>query len=150
MNSSERLYSILIADDDPDDILFAKKAFQDLGFPGNLQTAKNGEELINYLNECISESDSDYVIPDLILLDLNMPLKNGWEALEEIRSLKRLKDVSVVIWTANENDDDRLRSIEMGADYYISKPCDYADLLSSIGSLLKIFFGFPQMKEVNA
>ena len=149
MHFAEKLFTVLIADDDSDDILFTQKAFQDLGFRAYLQTVKNGEELLIYLDKYISDNDPHLIIPDLILLDLNMPVKNGWETLEKIRSLKRLRDISVVIWTANESDKDRLRSIEMGADYYITKPRGYTDLLSCISFLLKIFCGFPRMKEVS-
>ena len=139
MENNESSFTILIADDDPDDRLFAEKAFLELGFTGQLLMVKDGEELLNYLNMCISGDDPQYVIPDFILLDLNMPVKSGWESLEEIRSLKRLQDVSVVIWTAYESDEDRLKSIEMGAEYYLTKPRGYSDLISSISSLMKIF-----------
>ncbi len=145
MNSQKlynRIFTILIAEDDPDDRLFAEKAFKDLGIPESLRMVKNGDELLNYLDKCLTCDEQQMsMIPDFILLDLNMPEKSGWETLEEIKRARGLQDIPVVIWTGSDADEDRLRSIEMGAEYFITKPDDYSDLLSSIHSLIKLFCG---------
>ena len=150
MDSSNRTFSVLLADDDPDDRFFAEKAFKDLGIPGSLKMVKNGEELLHYLDQCINCRDQQqFIVPDFILLDLNMPEKNGWEALDEIKIIRGLQDIPVIIWTTSDADEDRLRSIEMGADYFITKPRDYSALLSSIHSLVRIFCGDYKRREVE-
>lgn len=142
MDSHNRKFTILMAEDDPDDRLFAEKAFKDLGIPESLRMVKNGDELLHYLDQCITCNDQpQYIIPEFILLDLNMPEKNGWETLEEIKRARGLQDIPVVIWTDSDADEDRLRSIEMGAEYFITKPGAYSDLLSGIHSLIRLFCG---------
>ena len=150
MGSNNRVFTILMADDDPDDRLFAKKAFNELGISESLLMAENGEELLSYLDQCITISEQQqFTIPDLILLDLNMPEKSGWVILEEIKKVRTLQDIPIVIWTGSDNDEDRLRSIEMGADYFITKPGNYSDLLSGIRSLIKLFCGNYQNRKVE-
>ena len=140
MDSNNRVFTILMADDDPDDRLFAEKAFNELGISESLLMAENGEELLSYLDQCITISEQQqFTIPDFILLDLNMPEKSGWMILEEIKKVRTLQDIPIVIWTGSDNDEDRLRSIEMGADYFVTKPQSYNSLLSSMRFLIKLF-----------
>ena len=142
MDSNNRVFTILMADDDPDDRLFAEKAFNELGISESLLMAENGEELLSYLDQCIAISEQQqFTIPDFILLDLNMPEKSGWVILEEIKKVRTLQDIPIVIWTGSDNDEDRLRSIEMGADYFITKPRSYNGLLSGMRFLIKLFCG---------
>jgi len=142
-------FTIVIADDDPDDRFLAESAFKELGIPGSLIMAKSGEELLHYLDKCISCEDQEYIPPEFILLDLNMPEKSGWDILEEIKEIRTLQDIPIVIWTGSESDEDRLLSIELGADYFVTKPSEYSDLLSCIHSLIRIFCGSRENTKVK-
>lgn len=138
MNTINGSSTIVIADDDPDDRFIAQKAFEDLGFSGSLRFARDGVELLNYMTSCATNFDHRFcTLPELILLDLNMPLKDGWESLEEIKKLPGLQDIPVIIWTTSNDDEDRLRSIEMGASDFITKPGSYKKLLDSFLCLIE-------------
>jgi len=150
MNPRNRMFTILMAEDDPDDRLIVENVFKDLGISESLRMVKNGNELLNYLEQCITCNDQqEFMIPVFILLDLKMPEKNGWETLGEIKRVGGLQDIPIVIWTGSDADEDRLRSIEMGAEYFITKPSDYSDLLSGIHSLIKLFCGDYERSQVN-
>lgn len=130
--------NIYLADDDEDDRFIFEDALNDT-MPGTqLKTARNGLELMNkMLNE-------DTTTPDLIFLDLNMPVKNGFECLDEIRNSIKLKDVPVVIYTSSNNPDDVSTTFKLGADLYCVKSVTYPDLKNKIK---KIVSSKPGSKE---
>lgn len=142
MDLIDGTFTILIADDDPDDRFLAQTVFDQLGLSENLKFAQDGKELLSYLNQSVTEKDNHHFrLPHFILLDLNMPEKDGWETLEEIKSTPDLNSIPVVIWTTSSEDRDRLRSAEMGADRFVTKPGDYSNLLHSIRSLIEMYCG---------
>ncbi|MBN1831171.1 MAG: response regulator [Deltaproteobacteria bacterium] len=134
---NQNFFTILMADDDPDDRFIAEQAFLELGFFGELRFVKDGEELMHYLRR--SGKYSDPLLssrPTFILLDLNMPKKHGWQALVEIKADPDLQDIPVVIWTTSKETEDTVRFQKTGADVFVTKPADYGNLLNSLHELV--------------
>lgn len=127
--------TILIADDDADDRLFLNEALRH--HQGTLQVkfVEDGEELMDYLTHRNGFSDQNAPHPSLILLDLNMPRKNGFQALAEIKSDPSLKRVPVVIFSTSAARDDVERTYAMGVNSYLIKPSSFKRLTEMIGSL---------------
>ena len=127
MNSSKSL-KILIADDDEDDRALAAMAFQEASLQHEVQFFKNGEELMNYLcGLCVPEQEGYF--PDLILLDLNMPKKDGRIALKEIKQHEKLRDLNVIIFSTSISEIDREYTMGLGASDYITKPPGFFQLV---------------------
>ncbi len=125
---------ILIADDDPDDRLMIREAFAERCQDSRLCFAHDGVQLMRILNgEASPDKSCGY--PALILLDLNMPLKDGREALREIKSSPRLRTIPTIVMTTSGNDDDIRHCYDAGANSYIVKPSSYSGLLDVVSSL---------------
>lgn len=134
--------TILMAEDDPDDRIALNKAFREV-LQGEVQLhfVNDGEELINYLTRKGNIRDPGRSpLPELILLDLNMPYKDGREALREIKSIPALKQIPVVIWTNSTALGDIDYCYDSGASSYIVKPSGYTRLVETIGTLCKYWF----------
>jgi len=130
-------FTILMADDDPDDRFLAEQAFRELGNGGDLRFVQDGEELMHYLRRSGIYADPTVCPrPALILLDLNMPKKDGRQALAEIKSDPDLQSIHVAIWTTSQEMEDRIQCQKEGADDYVTKPAGYAELVSSIKRLV--------------
>ena len=122
---------ILMADDDADDRLLAKDALTECRLANDLHFVEDGEELMDYLQRRgkyaqISQSPR----PGLILLDLNMPKKDGREALREIKTDPELRKIPVVVLTTSKADTDIGRIYELGANSFISKPVTFDSLVN--------------------
>lgn len=134
-------FSILMAEDDPDDRLFIEQAFRDLQIAGQLHFVDNGEELMNFLRRRGIYSDPNRSPrPLLILLDLNMPKKDGRQCLKEIKSDARLQNIPVVVWTTSNLEEDIVKCNEAGADSYITKPASYPGLLEAVKEIGEKWF----------
>lgn len=130
--------TILMADDDPDDRLMARDAFAECALPNPLRFAEDGEELMAYLHRMGRYADQGaYPTPGLILLDLNMPRKDGREALREIKSDPELRKIPVVVLTTSKAEEDVARSYLDGANSFITKPASFEGLLDVVQSLGK-------------
>ena len=122
---------ILMADDDPDDRLLASDAIKESGLEGELRFVENGEELLDYLLHRGKFSiPGDAPRPALILLDLNMPRKDGREVLREIRAKPELRSIPVVVFTTSRADIDVGKIYELGANSFISKPFQFDALVN--------------------
>lgn len=119
---------ILIVDDDPDDCLLLQEALEENMVISKVIFKHDGEELLDYLRHC-------YSLPGLILLDLNMPRKDGREALAEIKSNPRLHTIPIVVLTTSDTTEDVQQSYERGANAFISKPASFTGLVSMARSL---------------
>lgn len=124
--------NILLADDDEDDRLLFKDAFDEIRIKTNVQMVHDGVQLMHYLN------NPEHNLPDIVFLDLNMPLKNGFECLAEIRSAKRLKDLSIAIYSTSGSDEDIEETFVKGANVYIKKPNDFSVLKKVLGDVITI------------
>jgi len=121
--------NILLADDDDDDRLLFTDVLREHGLESRLTFALNGEHLMTLLR---SEN-----LPDVLFLDLNMPLKNGIECLEEIRSDEKLKDLPVVIFSTSAHPGTISQMYDIGAHLYVRKPNDFGALRQAISEVLK-------------
>lgn len=131
---------ILMADDDPDDRMMADQAFKQYRLRNGVFFVEDGQELMDYLHHLGQYADADaFPLPDLILLDLNMPRKDGREALTEIKNDTTLRRIPVVILTTSQAEEDVLRSYDLGANAYITKPVTFQELSETI-RLLNIFW----------
>ena len=122
--------NILLADDDTDDCLFFKDAITQLIPSTNFTAVHDGEELMQLLTDETSQ------LPDVIFLDLNMPRKNGFECLAEIKHNKKLKNLPVVIFSTSFEQDKISILFKTGADVYIRKPGSFAQLVQVINHAL--------------
>jgi CheY-like chemotaxis protein len=138
----ETLRNLIIADDDEDDQLLLQEIISDYSSQINTTTIPDGKKLMEHL--------ADGKVPDLLLLDLNMPYKTGMECLSEIRSDKKLKKIPVVVLTTSKNKNDIDRCYMLGAHLFYSKPYDIESFKELIHSLLEIdwqVFERPSSKE---
>jgi CheY-like chemotaxis protein len=127
-----------MAEDDPDDRLLLEQAFKDVHLPVELRFVEDGEDLMSYLHRRSHYSDpARFPLPTIILLDLNMPRKDGRQALEEIKADPDLQKIPVIVWTTSDLDEDIQRCREAGADTYITKPMSYSGLLETVEDLCR-------------
>jgi CheY-like chemotaxis protein len=133
--------TILMADDDPDDCLLVSKAFKASRLCNDLRFVSDGEELMEYLYQRGKYKDPGQAPrPGLILLDLNMPRKDGREALKEIKADPDLREIPVVVLTTSKDEEDVLKSYGLGANSYITKPVTFEGLVDVVKSLGKYWF----------
>jgi two-component system response regulator len=138
MNRDGKPITILMADDDADDRQMTLEAFEESRLANDLRFVEDGAELMDYLmrrNKYSNPADSPR--PGLILLDLNMPKKDGREALQEIKADPRLKSIRVVVMTTSKAEEDILRTYDLGAESYVTKPVTFTSLVDVIRTLGK-------------
>jgi CheY-like chemotaxis protein len=126
----------LMADDDPDDRLLIREAFEESLIHNSIYFVEDGVELMDFLRN--QDKYSDPLLahsPDLILLDLNMPRKDGREALAEIKKDPQLRHIPVVVLTTSKAEEDIMRSYDIGAASYITKPVTFDGLVEAIRGL---------------
>jgi CheY-like chemotaxis protein len=121
---------VFLADDDPDDRILFKDALEQVDSNVSLIVHDGGVELMKHLNDEMNP------LPDLVFLDLNMPRKNGFECLEEIRANPRFKHLCVIIYSTSSQFKDILETLNKGANLYFTKPSTFQDL---VGRLNRIF-----------
>ncbi len=132
---------ILMADDDEDDILLTQKALQKGKLLNTLHSVQDGEELLDYLLLRGAYTDPTKAPrPGLILLDLNMPKKDGREALREIKSHADLQDIPVVVFTTSKAEEDIYRSYKLGVNSFITKPVTFESMIEVMQALGKYWF----------
>lgn len=128
--------TILMADDDPDDRLLARLALERRGMYGVLRTVDDGEELMDYLRRRGRWADpATSPRPTLILLDLNMPRKDGREALHELKSDPSLRQIPVIVLTTSRSEEEIFRSYDLGANSFVTKPVTFDSLVGVMESL---------------
>ncbi len=138
MSRNPRPITILMADDDADDRLMTREAFEESRLANDLRFVEDGAELMDYLKRRGKYADpSASPRPGLILLDLNMPKKDGREALQEIKSDPNLCTIRVIVLTTSKAEEDILRSYNLGAASYITKPVTFEGLIEVIRTLGK-------------
>lgn len=114
---------ILLVEDNPGDIRLTQEAMKDARVANNLHVVKNGEDAMDFLLQRGTYRDAPR--PDIILLDLNLPCKDGMEVLVEIKQLERLMNIPVVILTSSDSEQDILGAYQQHANCYITKPLDF-------------------------
>lgn len=127
--------TILIADDDHDDRLFMEQALRQNGFSQTIRFVEDGEELMEYLR-CEGRFANQHIPwPNLLILDLNMPRKNGFQALEEIKDDPKLRRLPVVVMTTSSADEDVVKTYNLGVNSFVTKPFNFSRLVEMVGAL---------------
>lgn len=136
-----RKLCILLADDDPDDRMLTQRALKKSRLANELHMVEDGEELMRYLRRDGEYADPEIAPwPGLILLDLNMPRKDGREALKDIKSDPKLRRIPVIVLTTSEAELDILRSYDLGVNAFVTKPVTFDGLATAIQRLGQFWF----------
>jgi CheY-like chemotaxis protein len=142
--------TILMADDDPDDRQLTQEAFAESHLANDFRTVNDGEELMDYLHRRGAYSDPvSSPRPGLILLDLNMPRKDGREALAEIKSDPNLRQIPVVVLTTSKSEEDIYRTYDLGVNSYIPKPVTFKNLVEVMMVLGRYWFQIVELPNNN-
>lgn len=131
---------ILMADDDDDDYLLTKKALAESRLLNDLKRVKDGEELMDYLHRRGDYAAENAPRPGVILLDLNMPRKDGREALREIKSDESLRNIPVVVFTTSKAEEDIYKTYQLGVNSFITKPVTFDNLTEVMRTLGNYWF----------
>ncbi len=139
MNSkSLRPVEILLVEDNPADVLMARSAFEDFKITNILHVVEDGVQALEYLR-----GEGDFAgapRPDLIMLDLNLPRKNGHEVLAEIKSDPVLRNIPIVVLTTSKSEKDVLEAYDLHANCYIVKPVGFVNFVEAIKSIKNYWF----------
>ena len=140
-NKAGNLITILIADDDPDDRELTRDALQECRLANEVHFVEDGEELMDYLGRRGQHRKlAGSPLPGLILLDLNMPRKDGREALKEIKANPDLRRIPIVVLTTSKAEEDILRTYDLGVNSYVTKPVTFDSLVETVKVLGKYWF----------
>lgn len=123
---------ITLADDDEDDRLFFTDAFDELKINTVVNTVNNGVQLMDFLN------NPESVLPNIIFLDLNMPIKSGIDCLKEIKQNDKFKDIAIAIYSTSSSDEDVENTFVLGANIYIKKPSDFNTLKKVLNEVVTL------------
>ena len=144
-----KAFTIIIAEDDEDDYLLTKEAFIEAGAKNPLHWVKDGEELIQFLtNVSANEEETKHI--GMILLDLNMPKKDGRESLKEIKNSPQWRMIPVLILTTSNADSDILNSYDLGVNSYIQKPVRFPELVAVAKSVVNYWFNTVKLPINNS
>jgi CheY-like chemotaxis protein len=138
---------VLLIEDDPGDVLMTKEAFEHYRIRNELHVVGDGEQAIRFLRK-----DGDYADaprPGLILLDLNLPRRNGHEVLAELKSDPDLLTIPVVVLTTSQAEEDILRSYSLHANAYISKPVDFERFIDVVRQIDDFFLTLVKLPATN-
>jgi len=130
---SEKLYVVLMAEDNKHDIVAAKRAWKQHNIKNPLHIVKDGEECLDYLFQRGQYSDPESAPPaGILLLDVNMPKMDGLTVLEHIRADEKLRRLPVVVLTTSDLDEDRVKSYDLGANAFIRKPVGFDNFSNAL------------------
>lgn len=129
---SDMLLNIVLADDDDDDRMLFREAIDEISIRTKLSVFNHGKELMDYLIL------PNIVLPNLIFLDLNMPIKNGMQCLKEIRNTSHLKDLFIVIYSTSSSEKDIEETFLNGANIYVNKPTNFSKLREVVEKVLQL------------
>jgi CheY-like chemotaxis protein len=137
MNPKARPVEILLVEDDPGDVLITREAINSSKFSNNLNVVSNGEEALAYLRHEPPYAKS--LRPGLILLDLNLPRLDGREVLAVVKEDPDLRRIPIVILTTSSADEDIVRSYDLHANAYVTKPVDFEQFMSVVRQIDEFF-----------
>ena len=148
MENQKKSITILLAEDDPDDRFIVSEAFEESRLANVLNIVEDGEELMDYLNRRGKYSEmKGWSIPGLILLDLNMPRKDGREALKEIKADSRFKRIPIIVLTTSKAEEDIIRTYDLGVNSFITKPVSFESLVDIMKTLRKYWFEIVELPQ---
>jgi len=134
---------ILLAEDNPGDVKLTRKALERGDLLNNLHVVNNGIEAMKFLRK--EGTYADTPMPDLLLLDLNMPKKDGRQVMQDMDSNPELRRIPVVVLTSSEAEEDVVRSYELSANAYLTKPVDFDGFVDIINRLEDFWFEVVKM-----
>jgi CheY-like chemotaxis protein len=137
VDSDVKVIDVLLVEDDPGDVLMTREAFADHKLKNNLHVVDNGIDALAFLRK--EGEHAEAPTPDLVLLDLNLPRMDGREVLAAIKSDERLGSIPVVILTTSEAEEDVLRSYQLHANAYVTKPVDFERFLEVVRQIDEFF-----------
>ncbi len=145
----KRAIAILMADDDEDDRDLTREALQNSRLANEMRFVVDGQDLMDYLRREGSYADpsADAPRPGIILLDLNMPKKDGREALAEIKADHRLRSIPVVVLTTSKDEEDVFRTYDLGVSSFITKPVTFAGLVEVMKTWQRYWFELVELVE---
>ncbi|MCG8431699.1 MAG: response regulator [Candidatus Omnitrophica bacterium] len=132
MSEERRLVKILLVEDRDDDILIIRKAIKEAGIVNELEVVRDGEEALDYLTR---RQDDPVGRPGIILLDLNLPKKNGLEVLKELKANESLRVIPVVVLTVSKRDEDVIRSYNLGCNSFVQKPLHFEEFVEAVRTI---------------
>lgn len=141
---------LLMADDDPDDCLLTRDAFAEARLVNEISFVSDGQELLEYLRHEAKYAEIRPPRPNLILLDLNMPRKDGREALQEIKADPALRAIPVVILTTSNAEEEIARVYSLGASSFITKPVLFESMVEIVKSLGQYWFEIVELPRQAA
>jgi len=144
-DTNARPVEILLVEDDQDDIFLTKKAFEQQKVMNNLHVVRDGVDAMDFLRQEGEYDDAPR--PDLVLLDLNLQTMDGDEVLAEINEDERLRTIPVVVLTSSEAEEDIVRSYELNANAYLTKPVDFEGFLDIVESIDNFWVSFVKVPE---
>jgi len=143
----DNIGNILLVEDNPGDIRLTQEALKESTIKSNLNVVKDGVEAIEFLKK--KGKYSNAITPDIILLDLNLPRKDGREVLADIKSDDTLKMIPVIILTTSDADQDILKSYKLNANCFITKPVDLDQFIYIIQQIQIFWFSVVKLASAN-
>jgi CheY-like chemotaxis protein len=142
LDTRRKAVTILMADDDEEDRDFARDALQNAHLANEMRFVVDGQDLMDYLRRegTYAEGSNDAPRPGVILLDLNMPKKDGREALAEIKSDADLRSIPVVVLTTSKDEEDIFRTYDLGVNSFITKPVTFGGLVEVMRTWQRYWF----------
>jgi CheY-like chemotaxis protein len=128
---------VLLVEDDPGDVLMTQEAFKDYKIANHLNVVTNGEDAIAYLRRTGDYADA--AVPDLVLLDLNLPRRDGREVLRDVKSDAELRRIPIVVLTTSDAEEDVLASYDLHANAYVRKPVDFEQFVAAVQAIDDFF-----------
>lgn len=138
-----RRIQILLVEDDPDDVLLTSEVLRETRMPSDLHVAMDGEEAMDFLHQ--KGRFAAAAVPDLVLLDLNLPKKDGRQVLAEIKADPNLRRIPVIVLTTSAADQDVAQAYDRHANAYVRKPVGYTALLDVVRSIEHFWVGAVQL-----
>ncbi|MCP4252890.1 MAG: response regulator [Candidatus Scalindua sp.] len=148
MSIKNRVAEILLVDDNPGDVRLAKEGLKESKVINNLHVVDDGVEAMAFLRK--EGNYADAVTPDLILLDLNLPKKDGREVLAEIKGDKDLKRIPIVVLTTSQAEEDVMETYDLHANCYVTKPVDLDQFVNIVKSLNNFWFEMVTLPKGDA
>ena len=134
---------ILLVDDNPDDVMIAKRAFQKCQIRNKVYVTHDGEEAIQFLRK--EGNYKDVLTSALVILDLNMPKVDGFEVLKTIKSDDELKSIPIIVLTSSERDEDIERAYKLGCNSFIVKPASFEDFVEAVMEIKRYWLSLSKL-----
>jgi len=145
MNETDGPVEILLAEDNPGDVTLTKKALEEGKLANNLHVTTDGVDALEFLRQEGEYEDAPR--PDLVLLDLNMPRKDGEDVLKEMQADDSLNRIPVVVLTSSESEEDIAKSYELNANAYLTKPVDFDGFVEIVNRMEEFWFQVVKLPE---